>query len=1327
MGIGFSAGGLDAFKDFLRGIDPESQVSYVVIQHLAAGSRSQLLEITESNTTLNVEHIEDNHSIKAATIYVLKKDSQVRIENNHFVLSASTKKAATRSGIDSFFASLAEAKGDCGVGVILSGSGTDGTVGLQKIKTSGGMCLVQTPADAGFSGMPTSAIESGCVDYVGKAADLARKADAYFNHCLSVESGSDQKDTEQEKELLRILALVRRHAGNDFSDYRRNSIVRRIKRRMHLSGVYEFGEYLDILEKSESEVEALARDILISVTCFFRNPAVWRTLEKGVFPEMIQKKKEGETVRVWVPGCATGEEVYSCAILLNEAIERSGKHLTLQIYGTDIDENSRRIARAATYPAGIVDDVGEYYLSKYFEPTSDDRFEIVSSLREKVIFARQNVISDPPFSRMDLVSCRNFLIYLEPSMQKRVIALLHFALREEGIILLGSSENIGKIEGRFKPVHPEHRIFQRIGNKSMQASNGGVSIPTDQPSESGLDSPRRRSVGRNMEETSRALIMDHFGAVSAIVDRQMTVRYLGGKTERYLRQPEGAPTHDLTSMVNASVGLKLRQLGKLALTNKATQSFETSLTGSEVARTRVTIKPIRLEHSDEGLFVLFETITPDSADRDDDDADSTAHGETGAYAEPGLLNGLDQDLKAARDELAETVAELEISNEELKTSNEEIMSMNEELQSSNEELETSKEELQSLNEELNTVNSQLTVKVDELERSHNDVHNLLASTNIATIFLDDKLRIQRFTSATSRLFNLIDSDIGRPISDLAGKFDGDNLIATCRLVLDDLKSREETINDLDHAHYLRRILPYRTQDNRIEGVVITFDDITELRKTQENLIQAEQYLRLAIQNSPVSIFAQDLDLRYNYILNQPPEYSRDEILGKTDRVIFPENYEELKAFKEDALTSGKPSRRTIKITTLEQKTLWLDIMLECLKDSDGRITGLCGASVDVTEQVNREAELERAKEGAEAASRAKLRFLSGMSHDIRTPLTSIMSLSEILDELVDEELSEIGSEIQHACNHLLKTIDSVLDLARLQDGDFELSLEPIDLGEVLEETCCVFDPSRKRINGRERISLTMDEVPLHVHAEKGAVLRIIGNLVGNALKFCPEDVIEITAAKESGYARIEVVDRGPGISREFQKELFKPFTQERGKQKTSLPGSGLGLSISSELVSLLRGTINVESGQGKGTTMVVRLPLSRGDPKPAVAGGLPSPLNGPLGDALICDDHNAIRRMLRRMLANQPVTVVETEEELYANLDGKQALLLDINLHGKNRGVEIMRDLRANPKYQPLRIVAFTAHSQPGQREQFLKEGFDDYLSKPFKKKDLLAKLFVER
>ncbi|MFP4492369.1 MAG: ATP-binding protein [Puniceicoccaceae bacterium] len=505
------------------------------------------------------------------------------------------------------------------------------------------------------------------------------------------------------------------------------------------------------------------------------------------------------------------------------------------------------------------------------------------------------------------------------------------------------------------------------------------------------------------------------------------------------------------------------------------------------------------------------------------------------------------------------------------------------------------------------------------------------------------------------------------------------------------------------------------------------DGITELRKTGEDLIQAERHLRLAIGNSPVIIFAQDPGLRYTYILNQPSGYETDDIIGKTDKEIAPANHREIEAVKREVLQSGNPRRETMRINTKQGQTLWLDVMLKCIRDAHGNVSGLYGVCVDITARVKREAELEQAKEAAEDASRAKSRFLAGMSHDIRTPLGSIMSLAEMLGDSPGDEHRETAREIHKICTHLVGTLDSVLNLARLQSGGRELPLEPIALAGVLEEIRTVFAPRRHPGDGRERIRLTGTDKPIQVRAERGALLRAIGNLVGNALKFCPDEPIEIRVAAEAGHARIEVADRGPGISPGFQKDLFKPFTQERREQKNSPPGSGLGLSITHELVGMMNGTIDVRSREGVGTTMILRLPLSGGDRVEAPARAAEEAAAAAAGRlaALICDDHGTTCRILRRMLAKEPVTVVDNETDLYRNLPGKGALLLDINLHGQDRGIAIMRELRADPRYRDLRIVAFTAHCLPGQKEGFLEKGFDDYLAKPFKRQELLAKLFA--
>ncbi len=1185
-------------KAFLGGIDPEGKAAYVIIQHLPESEESQLLEILKTIAPIPSRPLENGEPVEPGTIHVLRSSAEVELQEGRVRLAPLSEKQGLRSPIDHFFDSLAREKAEMGVGVILSGSGTDGTVGLQKIKAAGGMCLVQDPNEAKFPDMPESAIRSGCVDFVGKAAQLPTRADHYFDLRNDSRDAPDKSDADTEKALIRMLCLVRARTGNDFRYYKRNSVLRRIERRMSLADFSNFSDYLEYLRQNGKEVENLARDILISVTSFFRDPEVWETLENNVIPKLIESKEDGDEIRVWVPGCATGEEVYSYGILFSEAIARSQKSLILQIYGTDIDDFSREIARTAVYPAAIANDVDEARLRAYFDPRSGGQYAVTKSLREKVVFARQNILSDPPFSRMDLVSCRNLLIYLDSNMQKRVIDLIHFALTEGGIAVLGSAENIGHTKDLFKPIDPDKRIYERIGDKAVYPRHAGDPLRSARQGTVTVTPPPKiiRPRSRSIEETTRGLIMEHFDAASALVEENLNIRYLSGRTERYLRHPEGAPSNDLSVLVNPSLGHKIRNFAKQALTEKKALSFIDQLSGTEVEEAKITLRPVPLDDGEEGLFVVFEALpepgraTGKSAENGSAPVDTVGNRD--------WIDTMDRDLREAQDDQRATVEDLASANEELKSSNEEVMSMNEELQSSNEELETSKEEFQSLNDELSSVNRELSSKVDELESAYNDMDNLLASTDIATIFLDEDLRIKFFTASCTRLFNLIPSDTGRPISDLSAKFDGDNMAELCHGVLSDLEHREDEIQTADKAHYLRRLMPYRTKEKRIEGVVVTFSDVSRLKHAE-----------------------------------------------------------------------------------LELKT----------------------------------------------ANEAKSRFLSSMSHDIRTPLTAIMGLADVLNEIADEDHREIGDEIRNSCRHLIGTLDSVLSLAHLQGSRQELTLEPLELGEMLSQIRDTFDPKSRQNDGEARVRLVMEETGLHVMAERGALLRVLSNLLGNALKFSPGKPVTLRANREADQVKIQVEDHGPGIPEDFIQDIFKPFTRRESDKDSSLPGSGLGLSISEELVRLMKGSIEVESEIAKGTTMTVRLPLSQG-PHPDRTGNSATQSTRMMSETsekstpriLICDDHASTCKVIRLMLRDYDAIVVDNVEELHENLPGAGILLLDINLQGKNRGIEIMKSLRSDPDFQDLYIIAFTAHALPGQKESYLEAGFDDYLAKPFRQQDLI-------
>ncbi len=473
-----------------------------------------------------------------------------------------------------------------------------------------------------------------------------------------------------------------------------------------------------------------------------------------------------------------------------------------------------------------------------------------------------------------------------------------------------------------------------------------------------------------------------------------------------------------------------------------------------------------------------------------------------------------------------------------------------------------------------------------------------------------------------------------------------------------------------------------------------------------------------LRDTPVFVFTQNRELKYGYALNQSIACSETNILGKTDRELFPGNYEELESLKRQVMATGETLRRRIALRTEPPDTRWFDLTLKPLKNPRGRLAGVAGTAVDITEHVERQSELE-------AADEAKTRVLSALSHDIRAPLTAIMGLAETLEEILDHDHREIGGEIKNACNHLIATLDSVLDLARLQGDAARLSTEPIPLLKLLENVRDTFDPARKRPDGKPRVRMSVDDEDLRVMGEYGALLRVLGNLLGNALKFCPDAPVSLRAFKESDHAAIEVEDHGPGIAEAFIPDLFKPFTREMDSRKSDRPGSGLGLSIAHELVQLMDGSIDVRSAPGQGTTMTVRLPLAESEGPAPVANHRGDEAAGEtsLPRTVICDDHEPTCKIIRRMIGDPNVRVVNGETELFEQLDGAEALLLDINLHAKSRGIEIMKQLRSDGKYRDLRIIAFTAHALPGQRERFIEEGFDDYLKKPFRRQELLDKI----
>jgi len=832
--IGASAGGFDAIRAFFDIMPIDSGIAFVVIQHLHPTQKSLAAELFGKRTKMPVVQIEDGMRVEPNHVYTVPPNTYPSIDQGVLRLTAPTQAHGPRLPIDHFFASLGEDQRERAIAVVLSGSGSDGALGLKSVAANGGIVLAQAPETAQFDGMPQSAIASGLVNYVLPVSKIPEVLVGYARHPYV--AGTAQQDTVDASEktaLESVLGIIRARRGYNFSGYKQSTLLRRIQRRMGLRSIERWNDYIDVLRRTPDEIDALFKDLLIGVTEFFRDAEAWNVLETEVIAPLVEAKPRGEAIRVWVPGCATGEEAYALAMLLLEGLKQAGKRCPVQVFATDTNEDTLQIGRNGIYPTGVATRIPPERLRRFFiEGADNHHYQVGRELRESVVFGAQNLVSDPPFSRLDLVSCRNLLIYLEPDVQKKIIDIFHFALRPGGYMFLGSAETIGERGDLFKSLSKKWRIYQRSGAASSYRPLA-LALRVDAPHAGGTSAAVRRAAPHDLQLANRAqqLILDRFAPAAVLVNNRNEILYFCGPVENYLLRPRGAPTQDLLPQVRDGLRAGLRGALREAAVREATVSLDNVRVKRDggFAPARLTVAPAGIDADGARLLlVVFQ---------DEARAKRTAKSEDG---DSNLVRQLEDELRATRDELQGSIERVEASNEELKVSNEEVVSINEELQSINEELESSKEELQSLNEELSTVNQQLQGKVVELETSNSDLKNLLASSEIATICVDRDFRIRWFTPAMQRVFNVIDADVGRPISDFSAALSGGALLDHAAAVLEKLTPMQRELQLEDGRWYLRRVVPYRGEQDRINGVVITFTDITDARLSADTAVAAQK-------------------------------------------------------------------------------------------------------------------------------------------------------------------------------------------------------------------------------------------------------------------------------------------------------------------------------------------------------------------------------------------------------------------------------------------------------------------------------------------------------
>lgn len=880
VGIGASAGGLAAFEAFFSGMPPgiEPRMAFVVVQHLAPDHKSILAELIRRRTRMQVFEVEDGVVVKPNCVYIIPPDRDMAFLSGTLQLLEPSAPRGHRLPINFFFQSLARDQRERAICIVLSGTGGDGALGVRAVKNEGGMVMVQSPDSAEFDGMPDSAIATGMVDYQLPPGEMPAQLMAYAAHAF--DSGTRQAPSptpDVENALKKICTLVRVQTGHDFSQYKPSTISRRIARRMAVQQINLIDEYVSYLQHTPAEAETLFRDLLIGVTSFFRDKEPFQTLEEYVIPKLFEGKSAGAAVRVWCAGCSTGEEAYSIAILLQEHMDKLKESYNVQVFATDLDSRAIATARVGCYPASIVADISPRRLARFFVAEDDARmYRIHKSIRNMLVFSKQDVIRDPPFSKLDMISCRNLLIYLTGELQRKLFPVFHYTLNPGGILFLGTSETVAEFGHLFTAVDHKSKIYRR--NEDFEGMHRAAisrfhslrpTMNAALPPSAGLS--LSRPVKSSLRELTEQMILKEVALAAALVNSRGDILYLHGRSGTYLEPAQGeAAINNVLKMARQGLRFDLAAaLHKAATTKTEVRCSNLRIkTNDHFTDTNLIVCPVAAgaqaepARAGDGLYLVIlqasarldtpnQQISPlgvGTAQGPGAEADET--GEDGAFdrhAASAKIAALNDELRSNREHLQAANEELETSNEELKSSNEEMQSVNEELQSTNEELETSKEEMQSMNEELTTINVELQTKVIDLSRANNDMANLLAGTGIGTVFVDLKLRILRFTPAASTIINLIPSDVGRPLAYIVSNLAGYNdLVADAQRVLDTLAPKETEVQTSAGLWYTMRILPYRTVDNVIEGAVVTFVGITEVVAARQALVESKALIRLAI-------------------------------------------------------------------------------------------------------------------------------------------------------------------------------------------------------------------------------------------------------------------------------------------------------------------------------------------------------------------------------------------------------------------------------------------------------------------------------------------------
>ncbi|TFV92324.1 PAS domain S-box protein [Oxalobacteraceae bacterium OM1] len=1339
VGIGASAGGIEALGRFLEAMPTKNGMAFVVVMHLSPKHESNVDKILQAKTRMPVKQVTETLAIEPDHVYVIPPTKDLLMNDGTLQVVSAARPPGRHVAIDLFFRTLAEVHRERSVGVILSGAGSDGAVGIARIKEKGGMTFVQAPGDAEYESMPRSAIETGSVDLVMPVAEMPQRLiDLFRNATLlqlppagqtdrSIHTDSSEAHVQETESALReIMQLLRLRTGHDFKYYKRATVLRRIERRLQVNGLPNVLAYCKFLEQHEDEAQALLQDMLISVTNFFRDRSAFEAFERDIIPKIFEEAPEGEQIRAWSVGCATGEEAYSIAMLLSEQNGLIPIPRPIQVFGSDIDERAINIARRGVYPASIVTDVSPTRLRQYFD-REEQHYGVKREIREKVLFAAHNILRDPPFSRLHLITCRNLLIYLDRDIQTRVMEILHYALHPNGYLFLGSAESADSVDRFFTPVDKKHRIYKALNLRASAVFHAPSLITTG--AEHVPASKVRKGAPQPRHVAPRDVflqLMEDRGPAGILIDQHHQIVYATKRAGRFLHYPGGEPSHDILTALHPDLQLELRA----ALFRAKQQHIEVQTRalplreGEKTAFIRILIRPAQDRHAATGAtLLLFEEIREASAPPTVEQADE----------EKVVALHLERELVQTKEQLRSAIEQYESTLEDLKGANEELQASNEELRSTAEELETSKEELQSINEELSTVNQELKMKVDETAKANDDLHNFLSATEIATIFIDRNLRIKRYSKPCTRLFNLIASDLNRSILDITYRLDYPDLSQDIDLVFDKLQPFEREVRGTDDGQwYIARLLPYRTAEDRIEGLVLSFIDISRRKGAEEKLAASEKRTRLITASTRdyaiATMDAAGIVTSWNGGAERLFGYAESEIIGQSGALLYTPEDLAKGAFQEElqrATEDGRAEDDRWHVRKNGSRVFCSGITSPFI---DGEMPGFVKIARDLTnskwqrDQQDAKLEWERQERiRAEEAARVRDEFFAVLSHELKQPLNLILLTAEMLSRMPETaglpNVVRGTTTIKRMVEGQARIIDDLMDLSRLHTGKLTLTHTQLNLTERVSHVTRLMQEEAKQ----KKVDLTLEATSgdLIVHGDVVRIEQIVWNLLSNALKFTPAGGrVQVRVRAEQDMACVEVADSGKGIATEFLPHIFEMFSQGNSGTARQYGGMGIGLALVKELVHSHGGTVEAKSeGEGRGSLFQVVLPIA------ALHTAAPqddTPLSGGLAGkrVLLVDDAVETVEALSALLASegaevksassgtQAIRIVERTSEAF------QLIISDIGMPGMD-GYELLAALRKLPATATTPAIALSGFTRDRDVERALQAGFETHVRKP--------------